>query len=65
MQRVDALLSVRVAEVIAVVVEQQTRSLVPSLREELEFSVRKTVYEAMADELADMHQATPPGSGAS
>ncbi|PAT37949.1 hypothetical protein CK623_13205 [Vandammella animalimorsus] len=52
MQRVDAVLTDRVGEVIAVVIERQTRSLLPSIREELEFAIRKSVYEAMADELA-------------
>ncbi|WP_238946322.1 hypothetical protein [Vandammella animalimorsus] len=52
MQRVDAVLTDRVGEVIAAVIERQTRSLLPSIREELEFAIRKSVYEAMADELA-------------
>lgn len=54
MHRVDAMLSARVTEAIDLVIEQQTRSLLPRLREEVEFAVRKSVYEAVADELTEM-----------
>ena len=52
MQRVDLVLEKRLKEVIEQVVEAQTRSLVLRLREELEFVVRHSVYEAAEAELA-------------
>ena len=52
MQRVDGILEQRLRDAIATVVQEQTRSLLPSLREEIESVVRHTVYEAVADELA-------------
>lgn len=52
MQRVDVVLDQRLREAIATVVQEQTRSLVPRLREEVESVVRHAVYEAVADELA-------------
>ncbi|KKW68519.1 hypothetical protein AAV94_04750 [Lampropedia cohaerens] len=52
MHRVDAVLAERVGTVIAAVVERQTRALLPGLREELEGVVRRSVDEAMAEELA-------------
>lgn len=52
MHRVDAVLAERVGAVIAAVVAHQTRALLPSLREELEGVVRRSVDEAMAEELA-------------
>lgn len=61
MQRVDAVLTDRVGEVIAAVIERQTRSLLPSIREELEFAIRKSVYEAMAEELAGIQASGVAG----
>lgn len=52
MQRVDVVLDHRLREAIALVVQEQTRSLLPRLREEIESVVRHSVYEAVADELA-------------
>lgn len=52
MQRVDVSLDMRLAGAIATVVQEQTRSVVPRLREEIEAVVRQAVYEAVADELA-------------
>ena len=53
MQRVDLVLDQRLREAIALVVQEQTRSMVPRLREEVESVVRHAVYEAVADELAE------------
>jgi len=53
MQRVDLVLDQRLREAIALVVQEQTRSMVPRLREEVESVVRHAVYEAVAEELAD------------
>lgn len=52
MQRVDVMLEQRLREAIATVVQEQTRSVLPRLREEVESVVRHCVYEAVADELA-------------
>ena len=52
MQRVDISLDIRLRGAIATAVEEQTRSIVPRLREEIEAVVRHAVYEAVADELA-------------
>jgi len=52
MQRVDVVLDQRLREAIATVVQEQTRSIVPRLREEVESVVRQSVYEAVADELS-------------
>jgi len=52
MQRVDVMLENRLREAIATVVQEQTRSVLPRLREEVESVVRHCVYEAVADELA-------------
>ncbi|MBS0468334.1 MAG: hypothetical protein JSS31_05165 [Proteobacteria bacterium] len=52
MQRVDLVLDQRLREAIAQVIQEQTRSMVPRLREEVESVVRHAVYEAVADELA-------------
>ena len=46
----------RLRDAIATVVQQQTRSIVVRLREEVESVVRQAVYEAVADELA--HRAS-------
>ena len=51
MQRVDGILEQRLRDAIATVVQEQTRSVLPRLREEIESVVRHTVYEAVADEL--------------
>lgn len=51
MQRVDVELDLRLREAIATVVQEQTRSMVPRLREEVESVVRHAVYEAVAQEL--------------
>jgi hypothetical protein len=52
MQRVDLVLDQRLREAITLVVQEQTRSVVPRLREEVEAVVRHAVYEAVAQELA-------------
>jgi hypothetical protein len=52
MQRVDLVLDMRLRDAIATVVQEQTRSMLPRLREEVESVVRQSVYEAVADELA-------------
>lgn len=52
MQRVDGILEHHLSEAIALVIEEQTRSMVPRLREEVESVVRHAVYEAVAQELA-------------
>jgi hypothetical protein len=52
MQRVDLSLERRLQDAIAAMVLQQTQSLVPRLREEIEFVVRQSVSDAVADELA-------------
>lgn len=59
MQRVDVVLDQRLREAIALVVQEQTRSLLPRLREEVESVVRHAVYEAVADELAGGNSAAP------
>lgn len=50
MQRVDLALERRLREAIATMVLEQTRSLGPSLRDEIESVVRETVAQAFADE---------------
>ena len=52
MQRGDVILERRLREAIALVIEEQTRSVVPRLREEVESVVRHAVYEAVAEELS-------------
>lgn len=52
MQRVDVMLEKRLRDAIATVVQEQTRSVLPRLREEIESVVRHSVYEAVAEELA-------------
>lgn len=59
MQRVDVVLDQRLREAIALVVQEQTRSVLPRLREEIESVVRHVVYEAMAEELASGNQSEP------
>jgi hypothetical protein len=51
MQRVDLTLERRLREAIASTVIEQTRSIAPLLREEIEEVVRQTVSQAFADEL--------------
>ena len=57
MQRVDLSLERRLRESVATLVLEQTRSLGPLLREEIEAVVRRSVSEAVAEELA---QRSPP-----
>lgn len=57
-QRMNALLTQRVGEVIASVVEAQTRTLLPRIRQELECAIRQTVDQAIADELSEMDSQT-------
>ncbi len=52
MQRVEVVLDQRLREAIALVIQEQTRSLLPRLREEIESVVRHAVCEAVTDELA-------------
>lgn len=52
MQRVDLALERRLREAIATMVLEQTRSLGPALRDEIESVVRETVAQAFADEAA-------------
>ena len=52
MQRVDLSLERRLREAIATTVLEQTRTLGPLLREEIELVVRESVAQALADELA-------------
>ena len=61
MQRVDVVLDQRLREAIATVVQEQTRSVLPRLREEIESVVRHSVYEAVADELASGAPPVPRG----
>ena len=61
MQRVDVVLDQRLREAIAAVVQEQTRSVLPRLREEIESVVRNAVYEAVADELASGVPQPPKG----
>ena len=61
MQRVDVVLDQRLREAIATVVQEQTRSVLPRLREEIESVVRHAVYEAVADELASGAPSVPKG----
>lgn len=61
MQRVDVMLEKRLRDAIATVVQEQTRSVLPRLREEIESVVRHSVYEAMAEELASGQTHNPVG----
>ncbi|WP_233589903.1 hypothetical protein [Acidovorax sp. FJL06] len=61
MQRVDVVLDQRLREAIAIVVQEQTRSVLPRLREEIESVVRHAVYEAVAEELASGTPAAGKG----
>lgn len=60
MQRVDLALEQRLAHAVAQVVHEQTRSLLPRLREEVESVVRQSVYEAVAQELAGERDTRMP-----
>jgi hypothetical protein len=51
LQRVDLALERRLREAIAATVLEQTRSIAPLLRDEIEAVVRETVARAFADEL--------------
>lgn len=57
MQKVDYVLAQRIKEAVALIIEQQTRTLLPQLREELESTVRKTLDEATADVLTQVLEA--------
>ena len=57
MQRVDLALERRLREAIAAAVLEQTRSLGPLLREEIESVVRETVAQAFADEAVASQRA--------
>ncbi|MEG1734002.1 MAG: hypothetical protein RR283_03105, partial [Comamonas sp.] len=52
MQRVDLVLEQRLREAIAQVVQEQTRTMVLRLRQEVETVVRQSVYEATEGELS-------------
>lgn len=52
MQRVDLSLERRLRESVATLVLEQTRSLGPLLREEIESVVRQSVSEAVSEELS-------------
>ena len=52
MQRVDLVLERRLREAIAATVIEQTRSIAPMLRSEIEAVVRETVEQAFAEEFA-------------
>lgn len=51
MQRLDITLERRLREAVATLVLEQTQSLAPLLREEIELAVRESVSEAVAQEL--------------
>ena len=52
MQRIDLTLERKLREAIAATVIEQTRSITPMLRDEIELVVRETVAQAFAEELA-------------
>lgn len=60
LQRVDLTLERKLREAIATVVLEQTRSLGPVLREQIEGVVRQAVTQAMAEEIALHQQSTRP-----
>lgn len=62
MQRVDLTLDRRLREAVATVVLEQTRSLGPLLREEIELVVRQAVSQALEEELAAASKPARPGS---
>lgn len=51
MQRLDIVLERRLREAVATLVLEQTQSLAPLLRDEIELAVRESVSEAVAQEL--------------
>ncbi len=51
MQRIDMSLERRLREAIAATVLEQTRSIAPLLRDEIELVVRETVAQAFLDEI--------------
>ena len=51
MQRIDMSLERRLREAIAATVLEQTRSIAPLLRDEIELVVRETVAQAFLDEM--------------
>jgi hypothetical protein len=51
MQRIDLTLDRRLREAIATVVLEQTRTMGPLLREQVEIVVKQTVSQALAEEL--------------
>ncbi len=51
MQRIDLSLDRRLRETIATIVLEQTRTLGPQLRDEIELVVRQTVSQALSEEL--------------
>ena len=65
LQRIDLVLESRISAAIAHVVEEQTRSLQPRLREEIEAVVRASVNDALATELAAPAAAAGQGDAAS
>ena len=52
LQRVDVMLERRLREAIATVVLEQTRTLGPALREQIESVVQQAVTQALAEEIA-------------
>lgn len=52
MQRIDVGLNYRLREVLSSVIEEQTRIVAVRLHEDIEAAVRRTVAEAIAEELA-------------
>ncbi|HSV35815.1 MAG TPA: hypothetical protein VLI46_09670 [Ramlibacter sp.] len=60
MQRVDLALERRLREAIAATVLEQTRSLGPLLRDEIESIVRETVSQAFADEISTAQRTHKP-----
>lgn len=59
MQRIDLTLDRRLREAIATTVLEQTRTLAPLLREEIENVVRQAVSQALAEELGHSPPAPP------
>ena len=55
MQRVDLVLERQLREGVAQVILSQTQTLAPRLREEIELVVRKSVSQAVAQELPQRH----------
>ncbi|MEZ0306672.1 MAG: hypothetical protein ACAH21_02025 [Ramlibacter sp.] len=57
MQRIDLTLERKLREAIAATVIEQTRSIAPMLRDEIELVVRETVAQAFAEELGSGRRA--------